>query len=456
MKKLLHCLIAAGIAVSVCPFSACNNANNTSKRDKNVLRIASWDEYIDEGGEDSYFSADALPMYKEFEAWYKEVYNETITVEYVSLQDNETMYNKIKMGDTYDLLCPSEYMIMKLAAEGHIQKYPKEFFDATQPHNYYAQNVSPYIQSVFDSGKLKDGSKWSEYTAGYMWGSTGFVFNPQKIGSSPEEARAIMSSWNALSSPACTRKITMKDNVRDTYFAGLGMYYETELLALQAKLENGEISLAEYKSILSTKMNDTSVDVMNAVKKKLEVARGNLYGLETDEGKMDVIAGRLDASYQWSGDAVFIIDEAEANEENPLFLEYSIPTASSNLWFDGWVLTQDANVKAATAFVNFVSQPQNAIRNMYYIGYTSCIAGDDVFAYIEEMYGAEDGDTTAKEYDLSYFFGEDHSITTPEDQTRRQLYAQYPDTNTINRLVVMSYFDKETNERANRMWNNIK
>ena len=168
-----------------------------------------------------------------------------------------------------------------------------------------------------------------------------------------------------------------------------------------------------------------------------------------------MIAGRLDASYQWSGDAVFIIDEAESNE-TPLILEYSIPKAASNLWFDGWVMTQDANVKAATAFVNFVSQPENVIRNMYYIGYTSCIAGDDVFAYVEEMYGAEDGAEDTIEYDLSYFFGEDYTITAPSDQQYRQLYAQYPDTNTINRLVVMSYFDKETNERANRMWNNIK
>ncbi len=455
MRKLLHCALAAGLFISVCPLAACNNANNTAKRDKNVLRIASWDEYIDEGGEDSYFSADALPIYKEFETWYKNVYGETITVEYVSLQDNETMYNKIKMGDTYDLLCPSEYMIMKLAAEGFIQKYPTEFFDKSNPLNYYAQNVSPYIQSVFESGTLKDGSKWSEYTAGYMWGSTGFVFNPANIHPDINQAREIMSSWDCLSSPATTRKITMKDNVRDSYFAGLGMYYEAELLALQAKLDSGEITLAKYKSMLSAKMNDTSVDVMNAAKKKLETARGNLYGLETDEGKSDVIAGRLDASYQWSGDAVFIIDEAESND-TPLILEYSIPKAASNLWFDGWVLTKDANVKAATAFVNFVSQPQNVIRNMYYIGYTSCIAGDDVFAYVEEMYGAEDSAEDTIEYDLSYFFGEDYTITAPSDQQYRQLYAQYPDTNTINRLVVMSYFDKETNERANRMWNNIK
>ena len=92
---------------------------------------------------------------------------------------------------------------------------------------------------------------------------------------------------------------------------------------------------------------------------------------------------------------------------------------------------------------------------MYYIGYTSCIGGSEVFDYIVETYGAED-DVDTVEYDLGYFFGEGFSLTTTEDQTRRQLFAQYPDNKTIDRLVVMEYFDKQTNERANRMWNNIK
>ena len=92
---------------------------------------------------------------------------------------------------------------------------------------------------------------------------------------------------------------------------------------------------------------------------------------------------------------------------------------------------------------------------MYYIGYTSCIAGEEVFEYINETYSEEEeGETTS--YDLSYFFGANHTITTSVEQTRRQLFAQYPTSEIIDRLVVMEYFDAKTNERANRMWNNIK
>lgn len=444
MKKGFSIALSALLLLSSVCLAACNNDNEQQGRDENVLRVASWDEYIDMGGEDSYYSADSRPLYEEFEDWYKETYGKTIKVEYIALQDNETMYSKIKMGDTYDLLCPSEYMIMKLAAENKIKPYPESFFDASKEHNYFAQNLSPYIKEVFENGKLSNGRSWAEYAAGYMWGTTGFVFNPEKID------RNIMKSWNCTTNAACSGKITAKDNVRDSYFMGLGMYYETELLSLKSKYERGEITKTEYTSTLAQLMNDTSVETMGKVKKHLENMRKNLYGLETDEGKLEVISGRLDASFQWSGDAVYILDEAETND---LALEYSIPESASNLWFDGWVMMNDANEHAAMAFVNFLSMPQNVVRNMYYIGYTSCMAGEEVFEYICDTYSDEEGDTT---YDLSYFFGEGHTLTTSAEQTRRQLFAQYPTPETIDRLVVMGYFDAKTNERANRMWNNIK
>ena len=455
MKKIISLSLIACMAMSTLPLSACDN-KNTGAKAENVLRVASWDEYIDEGG--SFYNEDdpdladfkawfyeltgvdlskSKPLYEEFEDWYKETYNKTITVEYIPLQDNETMYNKIKMGDHYDLLCPSEYMAMKLKSENRIVPFDADFFNPNaDEYNYYAKNVSQYTNNIFKNAGL------TEYIAGYMWGSTGFVFNPEKID------RSVMTSWNCLSSEACTRSITAKDNVRDSYFMGLGMYYEEELLALK------ESDYEQYKAVLSQKMNDTSEETMSGVKKLLEKMRKNIYGLETDEGKTDIATGRLDASYQWSGDAVFIMDQAESFD---LALEYSIPESASNLWFDGWVMMENANQDAAKAFINFLSRPDNVIRNMYYIGYTSCLASEEIYGYLDYTYGAEEDEENTVLYDLSYFFGENTPpLVVAEDQTRRQLFAQYPDSTTIDRLVVMNFFDKKTNERANRMWNNIK
>ena len=161
MKKFISlALVSALSASSLAALASCKKADVT-------LRVASWAEYIDEG------EGDNKSMIENFEKWYEEQTGKSIKVEYIELDDNETMYNKITLGETYDLLCPSEYMIMKLQSEDKLEKYPASFFDTSVETNYYAKNVSPFIKSTFEKGKMKDGvSKWSEYAAGYMWGTT--------------------------------------------------------------------------------------------------------------------------------------------------------------------------------------------------------------------------------------------------------------------------------------------
>ena len=65
---------------------------------------------------------------------------------------------------------------------------------------------------------------------------------------------------------------------------------------------------------------------------------------------------------------------------------------------------------AAEGFINFLSKPENAVRNMDYIGYTSVISGGDspvVYDYIKWNYGAEDGGEDTVTYPLGYFFSGD-------------------------------------------------
>ncbi len=424
MKKFISlALVSALSATSLAALASCKKADVT-------LRVASWAEYIDEG------EGDNKSMIENFEKWYEEQTGKSIKVEYIELDDNETMYNKITLGETYDLLCPSEYMIMKLQSEDKLEKYPESFFDTSVETNYYAKNVSPFIKSTFEKGKMKDGvSKWSEYAAGYMWGTTGFVVKHDFA----EEAK----SWNVVKNHG--KKATAKNNVRDSYFMGLGMYYENN---------------ADKTKTLAEMMNDTSVNTMNAVKELLKSVKTGGVRFETDDAKEAVIAGEYDVSYQWSGDAVYIMDEAE---ENKIYYDYVIPEFSSNMWFDGWVLMKGAQTDAATMFVNFISKSENAVKNCDYIGYTPCVAGEAMLEYIADKYApAENAAAEDKAaYDLTYFFSDSASsdekyvITADKEQLHRQLFAQFPDASTNERLVVMEYFEKEVNDRANSMWNDI-
>lgn len=442
MNKKISVILALSVALCCLPsLSSCKN-------DVTVLRIASWEEYIDEGGDESYAEG-SRSMLEDFEEWYEEQTGEKIRVVYVPLSDNEQMYAKIDKFDRhYDLLCPSEYMFIKLAEEGRLEQYPDSFFDTNNELNYYAKNVTPFIRDTFESNEI-NGVKWSKYAAGYMWGTTGFIYNTETVDAKDVE------SWNVYFNPK-NYTISAKNNVRDSYFVGLGMYYENRLLEMKEAAT--EETLTNYKTRLTALMNDTSSEVMSEVETLLKKMknRNNFWGFETDNAKSYLISGDIDVSYQWSGDAVYILDEAESEDlSNPVRYDYCIPTASSNLWFDGWVMMKGANVDAATMFVNFVSMPENVVRNMYYIGYTSCVGGEEVFSYVQETYGADETETNPVEYDLSVYFGEGHSITTSIEQTTRQLFAQYPDEETLKRCCVMKYFPPEENNRANKLWKNV-
>jgi spermidine/putrescine transport system substrate-binding protein len=101
---------------------------------------------------------------------------------------------------------------------------------------------------------------------------------------------------------------------------------------------------------------------------------------------------------------------------------------------------------------------------MYYIGYTSVIAGGDderVFEYLDWTYGAEEDEEDVVDYPVGYFFSEDaddpdYVLTVPEEQLVRQLGAQYPSQESIKRSSIMIFFDSEKNEAINQMWINVR
>ena len=428
-----------------------------------TLRICNWEEYIDEGDWDDdevidLESGDIFgenSMIDDFEEWYYETYGIKVTVEYSTFGTNEDLYNMLSIGDVYDLVCPSEYLFMKLMAEDALQPLSDEFFDTSNEYNYYINNVSPYIKEIFDSHEI-DGESWSTYAAGYMWGVTGIVYNPEYV--SEEDA----STWSILLNTDYASQITIKDSVREAYFAAVG--------ALKADLLTSEefISDPDYSENLEAEMNDTSEETIEAVGEWLQEMKDNVYSFESDSGKADMITGKVVANYQWSGDGVYTLEQAE---EDDYILNFAVPEEASNIYFDGWVMLKsgigedEAKQQAAEAFINFVSRPDNAIRNMYYIGYTSVIAGSDddtrMFEYAEWCYGAEDDEEDTSEYPLGYFFvgdneDEDYIITTPTEQLKRQLYAQYPDEETIERTSIMTYFDADTSAEVNAMWVQVR
>lgn len=459
-------LIVAAGAVALTAGSALTGpaqamASENSK-DTVVLRVCNWEEYIDLGDWDEeetleLESGDIIgenSMVEDFEEWYEETYGIKVKVEYSTFGTNEDLYNMLTLGDEYDLVCPSEYMIMKLMREGQTVPLSEEFFDPEVEENYYVRGVSPYIRRVFDEHEI-DGEPWSKYAAGYMWGVTGIVYNPDVV--SREEA----STWNILNNPKYSRQVTIKDNVRDSYFAAVGALKSDLLTSPEF---TGD---PDYAQKLEDEMNDTSPEMIAQVQDFLQQVKDNVYSFESDAGKADMITGKVVANYQWSGDAVYTLDQAE---EDDRYYEFVVPEESTNIYFDGWVMLRNgirdsaAKQHAAEAFINYLSRPDNAVRNMYYIGYTSVISGGDeptIFEYADYYYSAEDDEEETVEYDLGYFFDEgeepgEYVIEAPAEQLDRQLYAAYPPDEVMKRSSIMVCFDEEQTAAINRMWINVR
>ena len=459
VRKLIACALAGAVSMPLIFNPVCVRAAESEEKAV-TLRVCNWEEYIDLGDWDETIdleSGDIIgenSMVEDFKEWYYETYGKRVNVEYSTFGTNEDLYNMLTLGDVYDIVCPSEYMFMKLMAEGMLVPLSDEFFDKTDENNYYTRGVSPYIREVFENHEI-NGESWAKYAAGYMWGITGIVYNPEVV--SEEEA----STWQILNNPKFKRQVTIKDNVRDSYFAAVGALKHDLLTSPEFRAD------PNYKQRLEEEMNDVSPETIKTVQDYLQDVKDNAYSFETDSGKADMITGKVVANYQWSGDAVYSLDQAE---EDDYILNFAVPEESTNIYFDGWVMLKsgigdDAEKQhAAEAFINFNSRPDNAIRNMYYIGYTSVIGGGDdtrIFEYADWCYGAEDDEEEVVEYPLGYFFTGDNSdenyvITAPEEQLRRQLFAQYPTQEAISKSSIMVYFDSDKNDVINQMWINVR
>ena len=391
---------AAILAVSGGAFAVPLRADAAENSEEVVLRVCNWEEYIDLGDwdEEETIELDSgniigeNSMVEDFETWYEETYGVKVKVEYSTFGTNEDLYNMLTLGDEFDLVCPSEYMIMKLMREGQTVPLSEEFFDPSDENNYYIKGVSPYIKKIFDEHEI-DGEPWSRYAAGYMWGVTGIVYNPEVV--EREEA----STWKILSNPKYSRQVTIKDNVRDSYFAAVGAIKSDLLMSEEFR------SAPDYAQRLEDEMNDTSPEMIAKVQDYLQECKDNVYSFETDSGKADMITGKVVANYQWSGDGV--------------------------MYYIGY-----------TSVISGGGDPT-------------------IFEYADYNYSAEEGEET-EEYDLSYFFAEEgeetdeYVIEASPDMLERQLYAAYPPDDVMRRSSIMTCFDEEQTKAINQMWINVR
>lgn len=399
MKRIIYLIFATAVLLG----AGCSGDDAR----KSILKVYNWADYIDED------------LLTEFEEWYYEQTGEEVEVVYQLFDINEIMLAKIERGkEDFDVACPSEYIIERMLKNDLLLPINKDF--GSTPN--YLGNVAPYIRDVFSriDGNGKDPN---DYAVGYMWGTTGFLYNKRYV----EESE--VDSWSALWDPKFKGKLFVKDAFRDVYSPLL-------IYANQDRIKSGEVTMDEL-------MHDSSDESIAIVEELLKKTKPNVAGWEADFGKEMMTKEKALLNLTWSGDAVWAMEEAA---DVGVELDYTVPKEGSIVWFDGWVIPKYAkNTKAASYFINFMCKPENAIRNMEEIGYVSVIGSPEVMEYMSES-AIEAG--YDEPLDLSYFFGEgaDSVIIDP---------VLYPDNEVIERCAMMHDSGPRT-EALLAMWSRVK
>ena len=389
---LLGVIVVASILVFVIPPLL------TEKFDEELI-IYNWADYMD------------LTILDDFAVYYEEKTGKSLKITYTNFDTNETMLTEIIRGDSnIDLICPSEYAIEKLLRSGVLEKLDFSVVEVNM----------------------------NDYFIPYMWGTLGILYNTNYISEEQIEEAGWGILWNETNIPEIEGKILVKDSIRDTYAATVLYLKETE--KLPAGYENMNIEQL---------INCTDEALVDAAEEALKDQKKHLKGYEVDFGKDDMVNEIALVDLAWSGDAMYAIEEAMDDEGNS-YLSYYVPEIGSNIWFDGWVMPENANNKlAAYLFMNYLCRPDIAMYNTLEIGYSAAVDNS--------VYFTEDETDPNYEYALDAV---DAWLECYEIETVEEYYDEfflderrYPEV-TDNLGMMQDFGDK--NESIVEMWERVK
>jgi spermidine/putrescine transport system substrate-binding protein len=257
-----------------------------------TLRIFIWEEYIDP------------EVYRLFE---REFRAKVIEDHYGS---NEDMRAKLQAGGAvYDLVVPSDYMVMLLRRDGLL--LPIDLSRIPNLKHLAARFRDP----TYDPGH--------RFSVPYQWGVTGIAYNKSRVISPP-------TRWADLFEPAWLEpykhRISMLNDMREVIGAAL--------VALGHSPETADPQhLAQAQALL--------------MQQKLFIAK---YDSESFEDAL--ASGETVLAQGWSGEI------AMAQSQNP-DIAFVIPAEGTFIFVDNWAIPKGARQKPlAEDFINFVLRPE--------------------------------------------------------------------------------------------------
>ena len=290
-RQLLKAAALSSLSLSGCGWRLGEvRANSTVTKATDKLYVYTWTQYTDEDLLKSFSTQTGIKVIAD-------VYD-----------SNETMLAKMQAGGgaAYSVIYPSDYVVRRLVQKNSLM--PLDHSRLTGLENLFPRFQNP----TYDPG--------NRYSVPLSWGTTGFIYNAQKLKEAPADWSYLWEHQQELA-----KRMTLLNDVREVMGATLrSLGYS-------------------YNSIQEPQVKQAY--------EKLRGLKPSVAAFDTDAWKNRILAGNLLLAMCYSADAIAV------RKENPN-LQYIIPKSGSSLWTDTMVIPKTApNPEGAYAWLNFILQP---------------------------------------------------------------------------------------------------
>jgi putrescine transport system substrate-binding protein len=335
------------------------------------VRVYNWSDYIDES------------LLEKFET-------ETgIDLIYDVFDSNEVLETKMLAGGSgYDVVVPSGTFLQRQISAGAFQKLDKS--KLSNIGNMW--DVIDNRVSKYDPG--------NEYAINYMWGTTGFGVNINKVKEVLGED-APVDSLALVLDPSNMEKL-----------AECGVHF------LDAPAEMIPAAL----KFLGEDPDSQDPEVIAKAEPVLAAVAPYVQKFHSSEYINALANGDICLAFGWSGDILQARDRA-AEADNGVEIEYYAPKEGALMWFDNMAIPVDApNPDAAHKFLNFIMDAQNMAAASNYVYYAN-------------------GNKASQEFLVEDVIGDP---------------AIYPDAATLENLYTTSPYAPKVQRVVTRLWTKVK
>ena len=315
----------------------------TSCSNRVTLLFLNWGEYIDETLLDAF----------------EEKYNCNVLMDLG--ESNEIFYSKVFAGTTvYDVVCPSDYMVMKMYKKGLIDKID---YSKLENYNPDLEDLREGVLSIREDMISGTDEGIVDYYIPYLWGTWGIMYSTKREGLEDavlnnENQWASLFDRSALPSDI---NVAMYDSHQHAYYAAcryLGLPTHQELP--QSDLDK--------------------------IRKLVEKMNYNAWG--TDNIKKQIVATNLDLGFMWTGDFLYYYAEQTAYRAMRALLDNKISNDEIYPFLDA---VTDTNVRTYKDLKD------------YEVGFDIFIP-DDTIAFCDNLVVVKDKERSDRKTDLIYKF----------------------------------------------------